>query len=326
VQPIFVLGLNRNGTTWLQNVLCNHPQVIGAQDRAHWGAKENNMMGHIKHWGDFSNNDEFIKFLELYSSGDYFKLVDGNKEYFYKNRPTNFIEFFLELMDNYARKKDVKYWTTKLSPKLYENNNFINEIDQRYDEVKFIGIKREYGSVLTSFLNMQGERHGKKLRKNTGMRELFALYHILDYTDGYNSIEEIISHENGLMLKFDLLKNHRKKAMKKLVKYINIEYTEKMLEDQYPPNSSYAGREEKISLSNWEKKVINQYLRSIFQNENKFTRLIWGIKDYFKNRLTSNECPIFWRLLKLEKMEEAYKDELEEKGRVGLKKMLFEDD
>lgn len=85
VNPVFVLGLNRNGTTWLPNILCNHPEICGAQHKVHWGIKETNICRHILYWNDFVKNDEFIKFLELYSSGDHFTLSEGDKRYFYQN-------------------------------------------------------------------------------------------------------------------------------------------------------------------------------------------------------------------------------------------------
>jgi len=178
VQPIFVLGLNRNGTTWLQNILCNHPEIIGAQHKAHWGIKESNICQHIRYWGDFENDDQFIRFLELYSSGDHFKLAEGEKEYFYQNRPKDFIEFFFEMMDNYANKKDVKYWTTKPEPLFFRHprilKNFLKRATNRYEEIKFIGIKRNYIKALYSSLNMQNEFYD--WRKKKFNKEIFSLY------------------------------------------------------------------------------------------------------------------------------------------------------
>ncbi|MFW5953609.1 MAG: sulfotransferase, partial [Candidatus Natronoplasma sp.] len=127
VTPIFVLGLERNGTTWLQNILCNHPKIVGAQHQAHWGIKESYICGNILYWGNFEDNDEFIEFLELYSSGDYFKLVEGNKEYFYQNRPEDFADFFFELMDNYAEKKNATYWITKLDSLFYRHEELLDK-------------------------------------------------------------------------------------------------------------------------------------------------------------------------------------------------------
>ena len=44
--------------------------------------------------GDLKDDRNFIKFIELYSSADYFQLVEGDKNYFYGDRPANLLEFF----------------------------------------------------------------------------------------------------------------------------------------------------------------------------------------------------------------------------------------
>lgn len=189
VKPLLVLGLNRNGTTWIQNILCNHPEIVGAQHKAHWGAHESGICRNILYWGDLSNNDQFIRFLELYSSADNFKLVKGDKDYFYENRPKNFTEFYLELMDNYARKENVKYWVTKLDPLFYKFpemlEDFLERAKDRYDEIKFISIKREYKKVLESSMNMQGV---SKNLKSFVTRKSFISKNAINYVQGYKTI------------------------------------------------------------------------------------------------------------------------------------------
>ena len=49
--PIFILGSARNGTTWLCNILCNHPEIVGAQHKVHWGIYESNIYKNMHYWG-----------------------------------------------------------------------------------------------------------------------------------------------------------------------------------------------------------------------------------------------------------------------------------
>lgn len=324
--PIFVLGLERNGTTWLQNILCNHPEIVGAQHRAHWGIKESYICSNILYWGDFADNDDFIEFLELYSSGDYFKLVKGDKEHFYQNRPKDFTDFFFELMDNYAEKKNATYWITKLDSLFYRHegllDKFLTRLDDRYDETRFIGIKRDYEDVLMSYLNWQGRENRK--RRKPGLRELFSSYNTVEYAHGYNSIERLLSQNEGLMIRFDLMKEKREEMVDQVMSYLNIEQTPEMFEDRYPPNSSYLGREERITLPDWEKKLITDSLLPIFQNKNFTNSVFKKIKDRILNSLLPVDCPLYWRLIKLERLKEGFMEELDEKGRIGLKRVLLE--
>lgn len=326
VTPIFVLGLERNGTTWIQNILCNHPEIAGAQHYAHWGIKESYICSNILYWGDFKDNDDLIEFLELYSTGDYFKLVEGDKEYFYQNRPEDFTDFFLELMDDHADKNDATYWITKLDSLFYRHegllDRFLSEVDERYEEIKFIGIRRRYEEVLTSYLNWQGREN--RSRRRPGLREFFALYNTMNYAHGYDSIEQLLSRYDGLMVRFDLLKENRAKMVDEVVRYLDIEHSEEMFEDRYPPNSSYLGREERITLPDWEKELLLRSLLPVLQNDNPINRLFKKIKDRLLDSILPVECPLYWRLIKLERLQRDFMKELDEKERIGLKRVLKE--
>ncbi len=326
VYPIFGLGLARNGTTWLQNVLCNHEEIIGAQHKAHWGSKESHVCRNIRYWGDFKETDRFIRFLELYSSGDHFKLADGDKEYFYQNRPRDFINFFFEIMDNYAKKEDGSYWTTKLDVTFYTHpellEEFINRAEDRYDEIKFIGIQRDYEDVLRSAINMQAF----PWRKKFGLREVFAIFDVVKNAHGYNTINRIIDKRDGLKLEFDELRNDRAVVIDKIVNYLDLDHSEEMLEDHYPPNSSYRAEEEKATLPDWEEKLIAKCLFSALQKDNLLNRKFRRAIDRLLNNYFPNDRPISWRLIKLEKFSERFREELKEEGRIGLEQALFDED
>lgn len=230
------------------------------------------------------------------------------------------------MMDDYSEKKDTKYWTTKLSPLFYRRpkmlKKFFQKANERYGNVKFIGIKRKYENVLESALNMQGAN--KKWRRKAFKKEIFAINNMINYAYGYNSIKNIISERNGLMLQFNLLRNNREKAIEKIVNYLNINYSKKMHRDNYPANSSYKGRKKITTLPNWEKKIITKYLLPLFESNESLPRML----QHLKNSLIGfpDSCPLYFRLLKMNNMKEEFKKELEEKEKVGLKKMLFEDD
>lgn len=45
--PVFVVGRNRSGTTWLANQLCEHPDIVGVQHERHHGIHESAYFGLI---------------------------------------------------------------------------------------------------------------------------------------------------------------------------------------------------------------------------------------------------------------------------------------
>lgn len=325
VKPVFVLGLARNGTTWLSNILCSHPEVVGAQHEAHWGIHESRICEHLLYWDNLEDNDQFIHFLETYSSGDYFKLVKGDKGYFYRNRPRNFPEFFFELMDNYARKEDAKYWITKLDQRFYEHprelKRFLLKANARYKQIKFIGIKRKFVEVLRSSLNTQGKSR-ERLRSSRKERLIRSLLNTVSYANGYNHIENIISVRDSLLLQFNSLKNERSETIKKIVDHLKIDYSDQMLKDSFPANSSYSGIERTITLSWWERSFFTGFLLPFFQRFNVFASFLLKIKNKLQGELN---CPLYYRLIKLERCKDSFRKELKCEGRLGLKQVLFGD-
>ena len=49
IQPVFVLGSARNGTTLLGNLLSAHPAIAGVEHRAHWGQIESHVYA-VQRW------------------------------------------------------------------------------------------------------------------------------------------------------------------------------------------------------------------------------------------------------------------------------------
>ena len=100
ITPVFYLGGPRNGTTWLGNILNTGFDIITPSHQLHYGFVESAMCKNKIYWKGFNTVNNYIRFLELYSSSDYFLLVNGDKEYFYKNRSNDFYDFFFEMMES----------------------------------------------------------------------------------------------------------------------------------------------------------------------------------------------------------------------------------
>jgi len=247
IRPIFILGSARNGTTWLANVLCNHSEIIGAQHEVHWGIHESKIYENLHYWGNLKNDRNFIKFIELYSSADYFQLVEGDKNYFYSHHPQDFIEFFFTLMDQYTEKKKVSFWITKLDPNFYlypkEFNDFLRRVEARYPNYILIGIKRDFESVFPSYLRMKGV--ASQNRMALFIRELLILLEGSRYFLHYHSINKIIQEKNGITVNFNEFREHKEKIVKKICHYLSLKYEPDMIRDKFKPNSSFLSRKGK---------------------------------------------------------------------------------
>jgi len=321
ITPIFVLGSARNGTTWLGNMLACHPKIAGAHHQVHWGIDESNIYQSTKYAGDFSDDRQYIQFLEAYACSDYFVLSKGDKDYFYQHRPSCFEDFFLNLMDEFARKEGVNYWVTKLDPDFFLHKKalrrFLQRLYQRYSRVKFIGIRRDFPGVLNSYLNMEGANSIYKLsplKKRMGI-----ILESARYVSHYCAIELLVAAHDGLYLSFsDFRKNHMT-CLNRIGEYLDLDFAGADRYNPYNPNSSFAvqGRISKVSkLFCW--MTINAITPffNVFHACGDALLRIWE-----KSR--SERCPYYWRMHRMKYMKDTFALELRRTGEKALHNELF---
>ena len=116
--PIIVVGMNRSGTKWVSNILCNHDSVIGVRSHRARGIIETNMFGLMQQRFDLSSPDDYIGFIELWASTEFFQTTGVDKQFFYQlnPRPRKMLELFELLMREYALANQKSYWLQKTGP------------------------------------------------------------------------------------------------------------------------------------------------------------------------------------------------------------------
>jgi hypothetical protein len=318
------MGSNRNGTTWLTNIISNHSEVSSVQHDVHWGMKENNMFRNLKYWGDISDTKRLIKFMSVYGEGDYFRLSNDNRAYFYSYKPDNFIDFFLEMMDRFTKRQNNKFWVTKLDTHFYSRPKilkyFMEELDVRYDNTYFVSIKRDFGEVLESYLNMQGST-GKMLSRPI-LRELGLVLKSARRASNYICVNDIHNTRGGIRVKFDDLRQRRPEVARQIVNYLDISFEDRLLSDYYPSNSSFRAQDEEHRVPEWEIDFAQEWIVDFFASYPKLSRMLIRLRDAFR----SEDCPVSWRLLKIKFMTSEFKRELDDAGRTGLSSVLFGED
>ncbi|MHA1195493.1 MAG: sulfotransferase [Promethearchaeota archaeon] len=140
-------GSSRSYTTWFTNILCQNSKIAGVQAKEHYGIHESAYFSYIEtFFGNLKNDNNFIIFVEIFGSSDYYRLTGLNKNFLYEHRPTTYVKAFRLIKDTFAKNKNALYWLEK-SP---GHTLYLRKISKYFLEAKFIGIKRNVLDMVKS--------------------------------------------------------------------------------------------------------------------------------------------------------------------------------
>src|SRR5699024_1466614 len=304
IKPIFIVGSARNGTTNLENTIAALPQVAGVEHWLHYGSCESSLYMNHAYWGDLSEPEQYIRFLYQYASSDYFQLAEGDITFHLNHKQDNFYDFFLDLMDCDAKRKDCRHWVTKFDPHFFmddaERKRFLEVLDKRYNEVKFIRIQRDFADAFKSYRNMEGKNHDRRQRVVNLFPALLlqASRYVLTYRKDIELIEDDV-----LKLSFNKYINERHQYIKEAAQYldIHIDNWHTVDFDRFQINTSYVKHKSKGKLP----KTVVILIPKLLWFLDKYPAVaqhIW--KSYF--RMKAKGDPTFKRLIK----HTYFKDEL----------------
>jgi len=307
ISPVILIGLNRNGTTWLCNELLGCFDIISHEHPLHYGFKEPYLHTNRRFWGDLNKTDRLIRFLEAYSGGDLFQLAKGDKEYFYEHPPKNFYDFYFNLMDRFCAKEGKQHWLTKISIAMFQHPeewaDFLEQLKARYSKVYFVGIKREYRQYINSYSNMIGYRNTNKnaLYKQLGLRVTGSAY----YYGFYPKIEAFLKEEGGLLVLFEDLKTDHATTMSEIGAYLQMDFLYQKKE--LPQNTSYTdGKKSEL-------KGVTNIIERLFSRIPILSRWVVWLR-----RNSKQPYPVSYRLLKQQFFTEKMRTEFKNSNQLRL--------
>ena len=235
--PIFVLGMNRSGTTWLANQLCEHPRITGIRHAKHMGIHESAFFSHVYgRYGDIRlKKSNYIEFLEVMCASDYFRLADIDKHYLLSLWPISYEEVFRRVMDTYATRNNADFWVEK-SP---NHTLIVEKISELYTDAKFIGIIRELQSVVKSSLVMwAGPNPENIFNQKLRRKQLFG------YAKRWHRYCKILknfaeNNEKAKLVKYEEMLKNKQDVLKNICSFIGIDYTNKILTESFKKNTSF---------------------------------------------------------------------------------------
>jgi hypothetical protein len=232
VQPIFVLGAPRSGTTWLTNILASHPNVFTPQHEQHYGQHESayfsNLLCYCR-WG--KSESDRLALSAIFERSDYWHLLFPNCSPTLDITKLGVNGYFREAMDQAARMRGCTHWTENTPT----HTLMLHYLIQAFPDAVFLAIIRRRDDVICSHVYKFGNPNRLLAWVKASIRTeiYFKIIHL------YQKRITLISYET-------LLTNF-KEEKRRISFAINLALEDSM-HSQWEANSSYGLKRPSIPL------------------------------------------------------------------------------
>lgn len=233
---VFILGLQRSGTTWLANMLAALDEVAAIESTDHNGVHESIFFSHFaRDFGDWYDLPARQQFLEAFRESDYYRLSDLEPELleeFSESKDTHG-EVFVSFMDLVAIVDNADAWIEKSPHHVF----FTDDILAAAPDARFVMVERAIPDLVASRLH----GFGRKLRWPP-MRWLDVARGTLAARHVQRELRLLARQENALLVRYeDLLADKDYSLRARILDHIGIDADPKKMVSAYAPNSSHAG-------------------------------------------------------------------------------------
>ena len=246
--PLFVLGKQRSGTTWLANQLCEHSLIDGPRHEHHGGIHESVYFSHVYgRYGDLAQKTNYVEFVEAMAVSDLMRILEVDKAFLYSLWPTHYEAIFRIVMNRYAESRGARYWLDK-TPR---HTLLVSDLAAMYPDAKFIAIIRDVHDVVNSTVS----RYGKRLMRFRGLRLAKAT---LSWTRHRKTIERFAEDSDRIFVtSYEVLRNETEDVYRQMCAFLELEFEPTMLKQAYKSNTTFRpGRDRDKTLSPADRRFI----------------------------------------------------------------------
>lgn len=234
---IFVLGLQRSGTTWLANMLAALPEVAAVAHEDHQGVHESVFFSHFaRNFGPWDDAEAKARFFEAFGQSDYFRLtgLDRGALTALSDRCHSYGSVFVAVMDLVAERAGASHWVEK-SP---HHTLLSADILRAVPDAQFIMVERALPELVASRLHGFGRTPTRSVKfwRDVVRGTLTAtLYR--------REMRRLASSGQGLLVQYSALKDDPQgRTRQRILDYLNIDADPTEMVSAYRPNSSFKGK------------------------------------------------------------------------------------
>lgn len=239
---VFILGLQRSGTTWLANMLAALPQVTAVAHEDHQGVHESVFFSHFaRNFGPWEHPDARTRFLEAFAQSDYFRLTglesDLLDELIFTRR--SYAEVFAAVMDLLTEVNGGQLWIEK-SP---HHTLLAEEILHDLPDAQFIMVERALPDLVASRLHGFGRRPKLSLRLWRDVIRGTLTGHFYR-----REMRRLAKAGLGLLIRYeDLKQDPEGKTRQAILDHLGLDARPDQMVSAFKPNSSF-GQKAPVSL------------------------------------------------------------------------------
>jgi hypothetical protein len=285
-QPVFIIGKHRSGTSWLGNLLAEHPEIYGVQKPDRHGIWESLYFTHVAEVFqtiDTTTETGFEEWADFISRTNYFRFSPLSVSELSEVGPAPFDVLFHRLMDRASRKKGATVWIEKSPP----HTLVASYIAKAFPTAKFIAITRNFEDWLRSSIK-HSKRTGR-LGSDSVLSRLYLIAKLVGERVLYEAAIDSLKEEYGdrvLHIRYEDLRYEHRDTKQKIFSFTDVGSLSDRISSKYEPNSSFESREDKrtesvLSGAEWKLARFIQFSLSLFPSEGTrlLTMLLLRIRD-----------------------------------------------
>ena len=248
-QPLFVLGKQRSGTTWLSTQLSQHSQIACVRDDHHSGIEESAYFSHVAgRYGDLSKKTNYVEFVEVVAVSDFMRILGIDKDFLYALWPTTYEGVFEAVMTRLAQRKGSRYWLDKTP----EHTLIADKLAALYPNAKFVAILRDAHDVMRSSIGRYGDKTLRHRRYLLARGTLNLAHHNQEIRRFARRSERVHT------VRFEDMKSDAEGVFRDVCRFLELDFEPGVLEEAYRPNTTFVrGRERNRVLSEGDKRIVD---------------------------------------------------------------------
>lgn len=233
--PIFVLGLQRSGTTWIANMLAGSGAVAAVAATEHRGVHESIFFSHFSRaFGPFDDQDSRAQFFVAFAESDYFILTGLTREFLFETiaNSADHAEVFARVMDEVAVRAECTHWLEK-SP---HHTLLADELAGRYPDARFVCVTRSSQTLIASRLALDGRAPSYGVKRAADIIR-GALVNALYSRHLKHFVERC--PKRALLVRYEDLLEDPASGRHRLVEFLGLEVVPDKLASVFAPNTSH---------------------------------------------------------------------------------------